>query len=88
MVLYVITISPLAEDLRDADPTLVSPFYDDYAVFDGSARWILVQLKLLMDRGPDRGYFLELFKSLFIADNLEDEEAMNQDFDRLVLNLN
>ena len=35
MVLYGITLVPLAEELQDADPTLLSPFYADDAVFEG-----------------------------------------------------
>ena len=36
MVLYGITLVPLAEELSAADPGLLSPFYVDDAVFDGS----------------------------------------------------
>ena len=53
MVLYGITLVPLEEDLSDADPTLLSPFYADYADFDGSVRRNAAQLRLLMDQGPD-----------------------------------
>ena len=35
MVLYGITLVPLVEDLRAADPGLLSPFYADDVVFDG-----------------------------------------------------
>ena len=38
MVLYGITLVPLTEELRAADPGLLSPFYVDDAEFDGSAR--------------------------------------------------
>ena len=41
MVLCGITLVPLEEELRDADPTILSPFYADDAAFDGSARQIL-----------------------------------------------
>ena len=41
-----------------------------------------------MDQGPNRGYFPEPAKSLFIAENPEDEEATNREFDRSGLNLN
>ena len=70
MVLYGITLVLLIEDLRDADPTLHSPFYADDTAFDGSARRSTAQLKILMDLGPDQGYIPEPAKSLFIADNL------------------
>ena len=57
MVLCGITLIPLEEELRVADPWLLSPFYADGAVFDGSARHSAQLLKLLLKRGPDRGYF-------------------------------
>ena len=68
MVLYRITLVPLAEELRTADPGLLSPFYADNAAFDGLSRRSAQLLKLLMRRGPDRGYFPDLDKSLFILD--------------------
>ena len=37
MVLYGIILVPLAEELRDADPTLLSPFYANDATFEGLA---------------------------------------------------
>ena len=74
MVLYRITLDPLAEDLRDADPKLLSPFYTNDAAFEGSARRSAAQHRLLMERGTDRGYFPEPAKSLFIAENPEEKE--------------
>ena len=38
MELYRISLVPLSEWLRAAEPGLLSPFYADDAVFDGSAR--------------------------------------------------
>ena len=37
MVLYGIPLVPQAEELRAADPGLLSPFYADDVAFDGSA---------------------------------------------------
>ena len=79
---------PLVEELRAADPGLLSSFYADDAAFDGSARQSAQLLKLLMKRGPDRGYFPEPAKSLFISDTPGNEEATKQEFAKegLVLN--
>ena len=44
MLLYGITPVPLAEELRDADPTILSPFYADDVVFDRSAQRSAAQL--------------------------------------------
>ena len=75
MVLYGITLTPLAEELRTVDPGLLSPFYVDDAVFDGLVHRSAQLLKLLMKRGADRRYYPEPDKSLFISDNLGQEEA-------------
>ena len=88
MVLYGITLVPLVEELRDADPPLLSPFYTNDATFDGLAWRSTEQLILLIDRGPDRGYFPEPAKSLFIANNPEKKEAAKREFERTGLNLN
>ena len=37
MVLHGITLVPLAEELRAADPGLLSPFYAENVAYDGSA---------------------------------------------------
>ena len=66
MVLHGITLFPLAEEIRAANPGLLSLFYADDATFEDSARQSAQLLKLLMKRGPDREYFPELAKSLFI----------------------
>ena len=68
MVLYGITLVPLLEEIRDAYPTLLSPYYADDAAFDGSTRRNMKQIRLLMDQGTDRAYFPDPAKSLFIAD--------------------
>ena len=66
MVFYGIALVPLAEGFISADLGLLSPFYAYDAMFDGSARCSAHLLKLLTKRGPDRGYFPEPAKYLFI----------------------
>ena len=68
MVLYGITLVPLAEEFREADPGLLSPFYANDAVFDSLAQRNTDLLKLLVKRGTNRGYLTETAKSLFISD--------------------
>ena len=67
MILYGITLVPLVEELRDVDPTFLSSFYADEANFYGLTRRSTAQLQLLLERGPDRVYFLEPANSIFIA---------------------
>ena len=80
MVLYRITLVPLEEELRAADPGLISPFYADNTAFDGLARRSAQLLKLLIKRGPDRGDFPDPAMSLFILDNPEQEEGAKREF--------
>ena len=80
MVLYGITLVPLSEELRVADPGLFLPFYADDAAFDDSAQKSAQLLKLLMKRGPDQGYFPKPAKSLFISDTSGKEEAEKREF--------
>ena len=88
MVLYEITLVPLVEELQAADPGLLSPFYADDEAFDGLARRSAQLLNLLMKRGPDRGYFPDPAKSLFISDTPGQEKAAKREFsvEGLILN--
>ena len=47
MVLYYTTLVPLAEELREVDPGILTPFYVDESVFYGLA-WIITQLLKLL----------------------------------------
>ena len=80
MVLYGITLVPLTEEPQAADPGLLSPFYEDDAAFDGSARRSAQLLNMLTKGGTDRGYFPEPDKPLFISDTPRQEEAVKQEF--------
>ena len=59
MVLYGITPVPFTEELRAADPGILSLFYTDDADLDSLAQQSAQILKLLMERGADRGYCLD-----------------------------
>ena len=83
MVLYEITVAPLAEELIYADTILFSPFYANDEAFDGLARRSTAQLKIPMDQGPYRGYLHKPAKYIFITDNPEDKEATNREFKRV-----
>ena len=80
MVLHRTTLVPLAEELRAADPGLLSSFYMDDAAFGGLARQKSQLLILLMKRGPDRRYFPDPDKSLFISDTLGQEAVAKREF--------
>ena len=88
VVLYWITLIPLAEELRVTDPVFLSLLYADNAAFRDLERQSAQLLKLLMERGPYRGYLPDPAKSLFILDKLGQDEAPKREFsaERLVLN--
>ena len=88
VVLYGITLAPLAEELRAADSGLLSPFYGDDAEFYVSIRRSAHILNLLMERGTDRAFFPDPAKSLFISNTPGQEEAVRREFvaEGLVLN--
>ena len=88
MVLYEITVAPLAEELRYADTILFSPFYANDEAFDGLARRSTAQLKIPMDQGPDRGYLHKPAKYLFITDNPDEKEETRREFEQVGLDLN
>ena len=48
ILLYGITLVPLAQNLSDVDTTLLFPFYADDVAFDGSSSQSVVQLIMLM----------------------------------------
>ena len=70
------------------DLGILSPFYADDAVFDGSAQQSAQLLKLIMDRGIDRGYLPKPDKSLFILDTPGQEEAAKRYFEAEGLEIN
>ena len=55
VVLYGITIVPLAGDIQAADRGLLTPFYIDDTPFNGSDWWSTQIMKLLLERGSDQG---------------------------------
>ena len=76
--MYGITLVPLEEEIRAADPWILLPFYADDAAFDGLAQRSAQLLKLLMERGVNQGYLPEPAKSFFISDTLGQEEVAKQ----------
>ena len=88
MVLYGITLNPIAEEIRAAELGLLLTFYADDAAFEGLLRQSAQLLKLLMKRGLDRVYLHKPYKPLFISDTPGKEEAKRREFavEGLVLN--
>jgi hypothetical protein len=67
MVLYGLSLTPLAEAIRREVPTVVQPWYADDAAMAGPVDDIATAQRLLLELGPRRGYFPEPEKSILIA---------------------
>jgi hypothetical protein len=67
MVLYGLTMVPLAEALRAAVPSVIQPWYADDAAMTGPIAGIGEAQRLLCAWGPHRGYFPEPGKSVLIV---------------------
>ena len=87
-VVYGITLVTLEEEVWEANPWLLTSFYLDDAAFDGSSQRFAQLLNLLMEKGPDRGYFIKLARLLFIVDMPDQEEAEKRDFAAECIELN
>jgi hypothetical protein len=67
MILYGLSLTPLAEALRTAIPQLAQPWYADDAAMIGAVSAIAKAQRLLLQLGPRRGYFPEPEKSVLIT---------------------
>ena len=83
-----ITLVPLVEELMEENHTLLFSFYSNDVAFDGSARKSAAQLRLLMDKGSDLGYFLNPDKYTFITNNPDEKEVARRGFELERLHLN
>eukprot|EP00957_Ditylum_brightwellii_P166656 12687061-Ditylum_brightwellii.AAC.1 len=75
MIGYGIALLPLAEQLRQEEKEALVPFYAGDLSLDGPARLNARLLKVMMERGLDRGYFPKPEKLIHICDNPADLEA-------------
>ena len=67
MVVYGLTLVPLAETVRGEVPDLVHAWYADDACLAGKIRSIGPAVDLIMKHGPARGYFMEPDKSILVC---------------------
>ena len=59
MILYGIGLMPLAEALRQSDPSVLQPWYADDFALQGSASHVVDLFHMLCLHGPSVGYFPE-----------------------------
>ena len=88
MVLYGVTLVPLAEELFTAAPDLLVPIYLNDSAFYGLVNRSARLITLLLEQGTERGYFPEPTKALFICDSPSQEEASNQTLEAEGLRVN
>lgn len=74
MVLYGLTLLPMAETLRRHNPSIVQPWYADDAAMAGRCQDIASAMRHLLRIGPLRGYYPEPSKSVLICEPGEDRE--------------
>ena len=67
IVIYRITLIPLEEKIRATDPGRLTPFYTNDAAFGRLERGGAKLMKMLLEQGPDQGYFPGMVKYLFIV---------------------
>jgi hypothetical protein len=67
MVLYGLTLTPLAEAIRSTVPLGTQPWYADDNAIAGPVSSIAAAQRLLLELGPRRGYYPEPDKSILIT---------------------
>ena len=67
MIAYAIGVLPLIRELQGAHPFVTQPWYADDARLGGKFEHILAHIWDLQARGPPRGYYLELTKSVLVV---------------------
>ena len=67
VITYGIGVIPLIRELRGAHPRVTQPWYADDAGEGGNFEHITVYLRDLQARGPIRGYYPELNKSILVV---------------------
>jgi hypothetical protein len=78
MVLYGLTLTPLAEAIRSAVPQATQPWYADDSALVGNLPSIAKAQRLLLELGPRRGYFPEPEKSILITPPTTPPSALDE----------
>eukprot|EP00957_Ditylum_brightwellii_P066008 5005995-Ditylum_brightwellii.AAC.1 len=87
MVLYWIALVPLTELIREAEEAVMVPFYANNALLDGPARTNTRMMLVLMENGPDFGYYPKPEKLTHVCDRPEDVEEAKAMFTKSGLTL-
>ena len=88
MVVYGVALVPLAEIIRAADKEVLAPFYADDVGLDGPAGRNAKLMGILVEHGPDFGYFPEPGKSIHVCDDVADMAAAEEAFAARGLSVN
>eukprot|EP00957_Ditylum_brightwellii_P163550 12452510-Ditylum_brightwellii.AAC.2 len=74
MILYGIVLVPLATIIWMQEKDVMAPFYTDDTLLNGPATANARMMLVLMEHGPDFGYFLEPEKSIHVCNRPEEME--------------
>ena len=80
MVLYGLTLVPMAEALRRLVPSIMQPWYADDAAMAGKSENIATAMRHLLRMGPLRGYYPEPTKSVLICNPGTERDAAKEVF--------
>ncbi|GAX18236.1 hypothetical protein FisN_31Hu011 [Fistulifera solaris] len=75
MILYGLTLTPIAEKIRENVKNIVQPFYADDVALAGKSSDISKAMEILMRYGPARGYFPEPSKSVVVCRQSDEEKC-------------
>ena len=79
MLLYGLTMVPVAKRLHTEVPSVVQPWYADDAAMSGPCSHVATAMRLLEKIGPQRGYYPEPAKSIVVCPgDAKHEEAAKQ----------
>ena len=67
MIAYGIGVLPLIRELREAHPRVTQPWYADDTGAGGTFTEVQAHFQDLQVRGPARGYYPELTKSILVV---------------------
>eukprot|EP00957_Ditylum_brightwellii_P117734 8981842-Ditylum_brightwellii.AAC.1 len=87
-MVYRVALVPLAEIIQVAEKEVLAPFYTDDVGLDGPVGRNAKLLGILVEHGPDFGYFPEPEKSIHVCNNVADMAAAKEAFKARGLSVN
>jgi len=86
MVIYGVALTPLTEMVQKMLPDTLQAWYTDDSSFGGTAPHIAAAMRVILEKGPARGYFPEPSKSILIC-NLAIRVTVQAELEELASNM-